>query len=74
MILAPCSATLKAKPCGRPWRAGLDRACARRMSRIRPGRRNGHQREPRNWRDEDRSADDVAAMHSTPSPPRSARS
>jgi hypothetical protein len=22
---------------GRPWRAGLDRTCARRMSRCRPG-------------------------------------
>ena len=28
--------------------SNFDRACARRMSRIRPGRRNGHQREPRN--------------------------
>ena len=29
--------TVKAKPCGRPWRAGLDRACARRMSREQAG-------------------------------------
>jgi len=28
---------VKAKPCGRPWRAGLDRACARRMSRVQAG-------------------------------------
>ena len=29
--------TVKAKPYGRPWRAGLDRACARRMSRVQAG-------------------------------------
>ena len=29
--------TVKAKLCERPWRAGLDRACARRMSRVRAG-------------------------------------
>ena len=29
--------TIKAKLCERPWRAGLDRVCARRMSRVRPG-------------------------------------
>ena len=29
--------TIKAKLCERPWRADLDRACARRMSRVRPG-------------------------------------
>ena len=29
--------TIKAKPCGRPLWAGLDRTCARRMSRVRPG-------------------------------------
>jgi hypothetical protein len=40
--------TVKAKPCGRPWWAGLDRACARRMSRVQAGTRNGYQHEPRN--------------------------
>ena len=29
--------TVKAKLCERPWRAGLDRACARRMSRDQAG-------------------------------------
>jgi hypothetical protein len=29
--------TVKANLCERPWRAGLDRACARRMSRVRAG-------------------------------------
>ena len=29
--------TLKAMPCGRPWWAGLDRACARRVSRLQAG-------------------------------------
>jgi hypothetical protein len=28
---------VKAKPCGRPWRTGLDRAYARRMSREQAG-------------------------------------
>ena len=28
---------IKAKLCERPLWAGLDRACARRMSRVRPG-------------------------------------
>ena len=28
---------VKAKPCGRPWRTGLDRTCARRMSRVQAG-------------------------------------
>jgi hypothetical protein len=28
---------VKAKPYGRPWRANLDRACARRMSREQAG-------------------------------------
>ena len=29
--------TVKAKPYGRPCRAGLDRACARRMSKVQAG-------------------------------------
>ena len=29
--------TVKAIPCGRPYRAGLDRTCARRMSRVQAG-------------------------------------
>jgi hypothetical protein len=29
--------TVKAKPCGRPRRAGLDRACARRLSWLQAG-------------------------------------
>jgi hypothetical protein len=29
--------TVKAKPCGRSWRTGLDRACARRMSSVQAG-------------------------------------
>ena len=37
MILAPCSAPSRRKLCERPWRAGLDRACARRMSRVQAG-------------------------------------
>jgi hypothetical protein len=28
---------VKAKPYGRPWRTGLDRTCARRMSRVQAG-------------------------------------
>jgi hypothetical protein len=29
--------TVKAKLCERPWRAGLDRACARRLSWLQAG-------------------------------------
>ena len=29
--------TVKAKLCERPWRADLDRACARRMPRVQAG-------------------------------------
>ena len=29
--------TIKAKLCERPWRADLDRACARRMPRVQAG-------------------------------------